>query len=110
MVQDSSRHNDFESDSRTRTNPSHENEIKDFNHEGQFPRQERILNSMQTFSNEINLRLSQEMDAMMSMMHSQINRAINSAISERVIPERQNIVSSISSGNRDTESSLSSNN
>ena len=65
---------------------------------------------MQTFSNEINMRLSQEMDAMMSMMHSQINRPISSAISERVIPEIQNIMSSISSGNRDTESGSSSNN
>ena len=43
---------------------------------------------------------------MMSMMHSQINRAITSA--ERVMPEIQNILSSMSSpGNRDTESGLS---
>ena len=45
---------------------------------------------------------------MMSMVHSQMNRAINTAISERVIPEIQNIVSSMSSsGNRDTEASMS---
>ena len=45
---------------------------------------------------------------MMSMMHSQINRAISNAITERVIPEIQNIVSSMySSGNRDNEASLS---
>ena len=45
---------------------------------------------------------------MMSMVHSQINRAINTAISEKVIPEIQNIVSSMSSsGNRDTEASMS---
>ena len=48
------------------------------------------------------------MDSMMSMVHNQINRAINTAISERVIPEIQYIVSSMSSsGNRDTEASLS---
>ena len=47
---------------------------------------------------------------MMSMVHSQINRAISNAISERVIPEIQNIVSSMSSsGNRDTEASVSPN-
>ena len=44
---------------------------------------------------------------MMSMVHNQINRAISTAISERVIPEIQNIVSSMSSsGNRDTEASM----
>ena len=48
------------------------------------------------------------MDSMLSMVHSQINRAINTAISERVIPEIQNIVSLMSSsGNRDTEASMS---
>ena len=44
----------------------------------------------------------------MSMMHSQTNRAIITAIAERAIPEIQNIVSSMSSsGNRDTEASWS---
>ena len=44
----------------------------------------------------------------MSMMHSQISRAINNDMTERVIPEIQNIVSSMSSsGNRDTEASIS---
>ena len=47
---------------------------------------------------------------MMSMMHNQINRAISAAIAEMVIPEIQNIVSSMSySGNRDTEDSSSPN-
>ena len=47
---------------------------------------------------------------MMPMMHNQINRAINTAIAERVVPEIQNIVSSMSSsGNRDTEASMSPN-
>ena len=44
------------------------------------------------------------------MMHSQTNRAISTAISERVIQEIQNIVSLMSSsGNRDTEASTSPN-
>ena len=47
---------------------------------------------------------------MMSMMHSQINRAITTAIAERVIPEIQNIANSMSSaGHRDTEDSMSPN-
>ena len=71
-------------------------------------RQNEVRQSFETFTNEFNLRLSQEMDSMMSMVHNQINRAISTAISERVIPEIQNIVSSMSSsGNRDTEASMS---
>ena len=101
-------HNDLKSDSHIRMNPSDENEIRNFSHERQLPRQDFRLNAI--FSIEITLRLSQEKDAMMSMMHSQINRAINSSISERVIPEIQKMISSISSGNRGTESGLSSNN
>ena len=47
---------------------------------------------------------------MMSMVHAQINRAIISAISDRIIPEIRNIVRSMSSsGNRDTEASSSLN-
>ena len=50
------------------------------------------------------------MDSMMSMMHSHINWAITAAIDERVIPEIQNIASSMSStGHGYTEASLSPN-
>ena len=81
-----------------------------FTYENIFPRQNDIRQSFENFSNEFNLRLSQEMDSMMSMMHSQIIRAISNAIPEKVIPEIQNIVSSMSSsGNRDTEVSVSPN-
>ena len=86
------------------------NQYTNFACENNLPRQDDIRQSLETFSNEFNLRLSQEMDSMMSMMHSQINRAISNAIAERVIPEIQNIVSSMSSsGNRDTEASVSPN-
>ena len=81
-----------------------------FTYENNLPRQNDVRQSFETFSNEFNLRLFQEMDSMMSMMHSQINRAINNAIGEKVIPEIQNIVSSMSSsGNGDTEASGSPN-
>ena len=73
-------------------------------------RQNDVSQSFEALSNEFNLRLSQEMDSMMSMMHSQINRAITTAIAERVIPEIQNIANSMSStGQRDTEDSMSPN-
>ena len=86
------------------------NQYTSFAYENNLPRQDDTRQSLETFSNEFNLRLSQEMDSMMSMMHSQINRAISNAIAERVIPEIQNIVSSMSSsGNRDTEASISPN-
>ena len=86
------------------------NQYTSFAYENNLPRQNDIRQSLETFSNELNLRLSQEMDSMMSMMHSQINRAISNAITERVIPEIQNIVSSMSSsGKKDTEASASPN-
>ena len=65
---------------------------------------------METFTREFNMRLSQQMDSMMCMMHKQINRAISAAIAERVIPEIQNLVSSIpSSGYPNTDVSSSPN-
>ena len=79
-----------------------------FAQENESLRQNEVRQSFENFTSEFNLRLSQEMDSMISMVHSQINRAINTAISKRVIPEIQNIVSLMSSsGNRDTEASMS---
>ena len=92
------------------TNMYRGSEYRDYSHENDMLRQNEVRQSFETFSNEFNLRLSQEMDSMMSMMHNQINRAITTAINERVIPEIQNIASSMSSaGHRDTEASLSPN-
>ena len=79
-----------------------------FTQEKEPIRQSEVRQSFETFTNEFNLRLSQEMDSMISIVHNRINRAISTAISERVIPEIQNNVSSMSSsGNRDTEASMS---
>ena len=92
------------------TNMYQGSEYRGYLHENDLLRQNEVRQSFETFSNEFNLRLSQEMDSMMSMMHSQINRAITAAIAERVIPEIQNIANSMSStGHRDTEASLSPN-
>ena len=65
---------------------------------------------MENFTNEINQRLSQEVDSMISMMHTSIIRTISTTKAERVIQEIQSMVSSLSSGNTDTESGSSSNN
>ena len=86
-IQGSTNHYDIESYLHLRGNSFQENELRDCSHENAIPRQDGFLKTMQTFTNEINLRLFQEMDSMMSMMHSQINRAISSAIAERVLPE-----------------------
>ena len=85
-------------------------EYRDCLHENDLLRQNEVRQSFATFSNEFNLRLSQEMDSMMAMIHSQTNRVITAAIVERVIPEIQNIANSMSStGHRDSEASLSPN-
>ena len=92
------------------TNVYHENEFRDYLHENEPLRQNEVRQSFEAFSSEFNLRLSQEMESLMSIMHSQINRAITTAIAERVIPEIQNIANSMSSmGHRDTEASSSPN-
>ena len=92
------------------TNVYHENEFRDYLHENEPLRQNEVRQSFEAFSSEFILRLSQEMESMVSIMHSQINRAITTAIAERVIPEIQNIANSMSSmGHRDTEASSSPN-
>ena len=101
-IKQSSVQGDYETNEFQRTN------YRNLVQENEPPGQNEVRRSFETFSNEFNLRLSQEMDSMLSMVHNQINRAINTAISERVIPEIQNIVSSMSSsGNRDAEASMS---
>ena len=101
-IEQSSVQGDYEANEYQRDN------YRIFAQENESLRQTEARQSFENFTSEFNLRLSQEMDSMMSMVHSQINRAINTAISERVIPEIQNIVSSMSSsGNRDTEASMS---
>ena len=88
----------------------HRDDYRAFAYEKDSLRQNDVRQSFEAFSNEFNLMLSQEMDLMMSMMHSQINRAISTAIAERVIPEIQNNANSMSSArNRETEASMSPN-
>ena len=66
------------------TNVYHENEFRDYLHENEPLRQNEVRQSFEAFSSEFNLRLSQEMESMVSIMHSQINRAITTAIAEEL--------------------------
>ena len=50
------------------------------------------------------------MDSLMNIIHFQINRIISSVISDRVSPELHNIMGSLSTGQRDSESGTSVNN
>ena len=84
-----------ESNLQSREDNSHENGFGHYVHENMIPRYDRFQETIETFTSEFNMRLSQEMDLMMSMMHNQINRAISAAIAERVIPEIQNILGSM---------------
>ena len=57
--------------------------------------QEGLLESINILSNEMNARFSRELDSLMDLLQTQINRAISSAINDRVIPEIQNIMGSL---------------
>ena len=81
---------DIESNSQPRENDSRENGSGHYVHENIIPRQDRFQERMETFTSEFNLRLSQVMDSMISMMYSQINKANSPAKTERNIPEIQN--------------------
>ena len=50
------------------------------------------MESISALSGEMNARTSREMETMMDFMQTQISRAISCAISERIIPEIQNMV------------------
>ena len=77
---------DTESNPQLREHNPQGNEFGSYVHENIVPGTDRFHETMETFTSEFKMRLSQEMDSMMSMMHTQINRAITSAIAERVIP------------------------
>ena len=46
-------------------------------------------------SGEMNARMSREMETIMDVMRTQISRVISSAISERIIPDIQNMVENL---------------
>ena len=68
-----------------------ENEIRDIENRNGSVRQEGLSESNNILSDEMNASFSREMDSMMDLIQSQINRVISSAIndsySQRVTPE-----------------------
>ena len=73
---------DIESNPQSSRYETHENELGHYAHENAIPRQDRVQQTLETFTSEFNKRLSQKMDSMMSLMHSKTNRAISAAIIE----------------------------
>ena len=92
-----------------RENSFQENEIRDIDNRNEPIREDRLIESINILSGEMNARMSREMKTMMDLMHTQISRAINSAISERIIPEIQNMVGSLPLSHYGVEPCTSSN-
>ena len=72
-----------------REHSSQENETRNIENRNGSIRQEGLSESINILCDEMNARFSLEMDSLMKLMQSQINRAISSAINDRVIPEIQ---------------------
>ena len=85
------RQQDFQS-FPNRENSSQENEIRDIDSRNEPVRESTLMESINMLSGEMNARMSREMETMTDLMHTQISRAFSSAISERIIPELQNMV------------------
>ena len=72
------------------------NKIRGFTVKNEIPRHDRIVELMEIFPNETNMRFSKELEYLMSMMHPQINRVLSSAIivlaTEGHCPERPLII------------------
>ena len=92
-----------------RENSSQENEIRDIDSRIEPVRESRLIESINTLSGEMNARMSREMEAIIDLMQSQISRTISSAISERIIPEIQNMVENLPLGQHSVEPCTSTN-
>ena len=73
----------FSAQGDVETNMYQRDVYRDFTYENNPSRQNDVRQFLEAFSNEFNLRLSREMDSMMSTMNSQINRAIDGAKLQR---------------------------
>ena len=75
-----------------RENSSQENEIRDIDSRNEPVREIRLMESIIMLSGEMNARMPREMETTVDLMHTQIGKAISSPISQRIIPEIQNMV------------------
>ena len=70
VIGNSENHCDIEFNSQPRENDSCKIGCGHYVHENIIPRQDRFQETMETFTSKFNMRLSQEMESMMSMMNS----------------------------------------
>ena len=73
-------------------NSYQDNEVRDIDNKNSPTRRDELVESIEILSGELNARLSQEMDSLMSMMQTQITRTFSSASNDRVIPENRIII------------------
>ena len=102
------RQQDFQS-FPNKENSSQEIEIRNIDSRNEPVRESRLMESINMLSGEMNARMSREMEAMVDLMQSQFSRAISSAISERIIPEIQNMVENLPLSQHDVEPCTSTN-
>ena len=74
VIGNSENHCDAVSNLQSRENDCHENDFGHFVHENVIIRQDRFQETVETYTSECNMRLSQKMNSMVSIMHSQINK------------------------------------
>ena len=91
LINGPERQKDFQT-FQNRETSSQENEIRDISNRNEPIGERRLRESIKMLSGEMNARMSQEMESMMVFMQTQISRAINSATSERIIPETQSVM------------------
>ena len=87
-----------------RGHSSQDNEIRNTPETKTAPSLARELDML---SGEINLRISQEINSLLNGMNSQIENAISSAISERIIPQMQGVVEALLSMQLESVSQMS---
>ena len=81
-------------------NSSLENEIRNMPSSSSADHQDQVLRNIENITNELNRKFTQEIDVLIGSVNLQINRAVEEAISERVIPRIQNVVESLNVGGR----------
>ena len=90
------RRQDFQS-FPNRENSSQENELMNSHTSARNEpvRKETLIESINKLSGDMNARMSREMETTMNYMQTQSNKAISCALSERIIPEIQNMVENL---------------
>ena len=108
LIKATERQQDFQS-FPARKKLSQENEIRDISNRNESVREERLIDSINILSGEMNAWMSRELKTMREFMETQISRAISCAISELIRPEIQNMVENLPLNRHGVEPCTSSN-